>query len=89
MFFALEVILRHFNVRNFSVVVLSSVVADAIGHARFGDQPTFLVPPYRLENPLEFPFYALLGILAAFTALAFVWVLYKSEDIFDWILLPE
>lgn len=88
-FFALEVILRHFNVRNFSVVVLSSVVADAIGHAYFGDQPAFRIPRYELESALEFPLYALLGILAAVAALAFIWVLYRSEDTFDRLSLPE
>ncbi len=88
-FFALEVILRHFNVRNFSVVVLSSVVADAIGHAYFGDHPAFLIPEYRLESALEFPLYGLLGIVAAVAALVFVWILYKSEDIFDRLPVPE
>ncbi len=88
-FFALEVILRHFNVRNFSVVVLSSVVADAIGHAYFGDNPAFLIPEYRLESALEFPLYGLLGVLAALAALVFVWVLYASEDAFDRLALPE
>ena len=88
-FFALEIILRHFNVRNFSVVVLSSVVADAIGNAYFGDHPAFLIPRYRLESALELPLYALLGIVAALAALAFVWILYKSEDAFDRLPAPE
>lgn len=88
-FFALEIILRHFNVRNFSVVVLSSVVADAIGHARFGDQPAFAIPAYRLESPFEFPLYAALGILAAVVALLFVKLLYTTEDAFDRVPLPE
>ncbi|MFQ5879456.1 MAG: chloride channel protein [Dehalococcoidia bacterium] len=88
-FFALEVILRHFNVRNFGVVVLSSVVADAIARSRFGDQPAFLIPSYELESPLEFPLYALLGVLAALVALLFVWSLYKTEDLFDSAKLPE
>jgi CIC family chloride channel protein len=88
-FFALEVILRHFNVRNFSIVVLSSVVADAIGHAYFGDAPAFLIPSYELESVLEFPLYAILGVLSAFAALAFIWLLYKSEDLFDSAKMPE
>lgn len=82
-FFALEVILRHFNARNFSVVVLSSVVASAIGHARFGDQPAFLLPTYKLESPFEFPLYALLGIVAAIAAVLFVKAIYRTEDLFD------
>ncbi|MBI2914107.1 MAG: chloride channel protein [Chloroflexi bacterium] len=88
-FFALEVILRHFNVRNFSVVVLSSVVAAAIAHARFGDNPAFAVPAYQLESALEFPLYALLGLMAGLAGLLFVWVLYASEDFFDRVALPE
>lgn len=88
-FFALEVILRHFNVRNFSIVVLSSVIAAAIGNAYFGDKPAFLIPEYDLENALEFPLYALLGVLAALTAVAFIVVLYKSEDAFDRLAGPE
>lgn len=87
-FFALEVILRHFNVRNFGVVVLSSVVAAAIAHARFGNDPAFSIPPYRLESPMEFSLYALLGIAAALVALLFTWLLYRTEDVFDAMALP-
>jgi len=82
-FFALEVILRHFNVKNFSVVVLSSVVASAIGHARFGEDPAFILPVYDLESAFEFPLYAALGVIAALVAFAFVILLYKTEDVFD------
>lgn len=88
-FFALEVILRHFNVRNFSVVVLSSVVASAIGVAYFGDQPAFLIPEYRLESVFELPLYALLGVVAGLAALTFIWILYKTEDAFDRLPLPD
>jgi CIC family chloride channel protein len=88
-FFALEVILRRFNLRNFSVVVLSSVVADALAHAFLGDDPAFAIPPHALESNLEFPLYALLGLFAALAGLAFITVLYKTEDIFDALRLPE
>lgn len=88
-FFALEVILRRFNARNFSVVVLSSVVAAAVAHARFGDAPAFLIPEYRLESPFEYPLYAALGLLAALVAVIFIRVLYRTEDFFDSISMPE
>lgn len=87
-FFALEVILRHFNVRNFGIVVLSSVVASAVSHAYFGDDPAFRIPEYRLESAAEFPLYALLGIVSAVAALAFVWLLYRSEEFFDGARVP-
>jgi len=88
-FFALEVILRRFNLRNFSVVVLSSVVADALGHAFLGNDPAFAIPRYALKSNLEFPLYALLGLFAALAGLAFITVLYRTEDIFDALRLPE
>lgn len=88
-FFALEVILRRFNARNFSIVVLSSVVAAAVAHARFGDAPAFLIPEYQLENAWEFPLYAVLGLIAAVTAIVFIRVLYKSEDLFESMPIPE
>jgi len=88
-FFALEIILRHFNVRNFALIVVSSVVAAAVGHAYFGNDPAFTVPAYELESVLEFPLYLLLGIIAALTALAFVKTLYWTEDRFDAIGIPE
>jgi len=87
-FFALEVILRRFNVRNFSVVVLSSVVADALAHTFLGDDPAFVIPPHALESNLEFPLYALLGLFAALAGLAFITILYRTEDMFDALHLP-
>ena len=88
-FFALEIILRHFNVRNFALIVVSSVVAAAVGHAYFGNDPAFTVPAYELESVFEFPLYLLLGVFAAVTAIAFVHTLYWTEDRFDAIRLPE
>ena len=88
-FFALEIILRHFNVRNFALVVISSVVAAAVGHAYFGNDPAFTVPNYELESAAEFPLYFLLGILAAVTAVFFVKTLYWTEDRFESLSLPE
>jgi CIC family chloride channel protein len=88
-FFAMEIILRRFTARNFSVVVLSSVVANVVSLPILGDKPAFAVPEYRLESPWEMPLYALLGIICALAALTFVWLLYKAEDTFSALPLPE
>lgn len=88
-FFAIEIILRRFTVRNFSVVVLSSVVANVVSLPILGDKPAFAVPEYRLESPWEIPLYALLGIVCALAALTFIWLLYKAEDTFEALPLPE
>lgn len=88
-FFALEVILREFSSGYFSMVVVASVTSSVIARAFFGDSSAFLVPAYSLVSPWELLFYTLLGLLAAFVALAFIFLLYRTEDLFDAWSLPE
>jgi len=83
-FFALEVILRRFNTRNFSVVVLASVVATATAVFLRGDDPTVGIQPHELENAaVEIPLYAVLGALAGALSVAFMRSLYWTEDRFN------
>ncbi len=82
-FFALELILRDFEAEAFGVVVLSSFVADIIGRAAFGSHPFLTLPPFELHSTLEYPLYAGLGIVCAVVGIAFIHVLYNSEDIAD------
>ena len=85
-FFALEVILRRFNVRNFTLVVVSAVVANMIAIAFFGDRPGIELPrALELESTLEIGLYAILGIAAAVTGIVFVRFLYGLEDLIEWL----
>jgi CIC family chloride channel protein len=88
-FFALEVILRDYGLRNFSSVVLSSVTATVISRNFLGNQPAFQLPPFTLYNVTDFVYYLVFGFIAAFIAWLFIKVLYKSEDIFNSIKMPE
>jgi CIC family chloride channel protein len=87
--FSLEVILRDFSARAFSVLVLASVTATVVSRALLGNYPAFFVPPYELVSPWELLFYAVLGILAAVVGRGFIWLLYRCEDIFDAWTIPE
>ncbi len=88
--FALEVILRDFSVRSFAMVVLSSVSAVVISHIYLGDSPAFTVGQlYSLVSVWELPLYFLLGLMAGLVARAFIWTLYKTEDLFDAWRFPE
>ena len=49
-FFALELILRDFEVESFGVVVLSSVAADAVGRAAFGNSPFLVLPAFPQQS---------------------------------------
>ena len=82
-FFALELILRNFQTQSFGLVVLSSITADAIGRAAFGNHPFLSLPAFDFSSPLELVLYAGLGVLATGVGLAFVRVLYSGEDLAD------
>jgi chloride channel protein, CIC family len=88
-FFALEVILRKFSTQYFSMVVIAAVTSSIIGRAFIGDIPAFHVPPYALVSPWELLFYTLLGLLAALVGAAFIYLLYRTEDLFDAWHFPE
>lgn len=87
--FALEVILREFSARYFSMVVIASVTASQVGRVFLGDYPAFQVPTYSLVSPWELFFYAILGVLAAFVASGFIFSLYWLEDVFDSWKFPD
>jgi chloride channel protein, CIC family len=82
-FFALELILRDFETESFGAVVLASVTADVIGRAAFGNHPFLTLPTFSVHSPVEFAFYAVLGVLAAAGGVGFTKVLYGIEDICD------
>ncbi|HET7589669.1 MAG TPA: chloride channel protein [Solirubrobacterales bacterium] len=82
-FFALELILRDFQTRSFGVVVLSSVVATAVGRLAFGSEAFLSLPAFHVRSAIEYPLYCVLGLAAAVVGIAFVRVLYGSEDIAD------
>ena len=83
-FFALEIILRHFNAESFGIVVLSSVTASIVGRAFLGDTPFLTLPAFSVHSPLEYLAYAGLGLLAGLLGWAFARVLYLIEDACDW-----
>lgn len=90
--FALEVILRDFAARAFSMVVIAAVTASAVARILLGKGFFFQVPPYALHHSMEFLLYGALGLVAALWARGFVVTLYGFEDFFgrlrvvpDWL----
>ena len=87
--FAVEVILGDFAVPQFSPIVIASVVATVISRLFYGDFPAFEVPHYQLVSPFELGAYMLAGVIAGLVGVAFIRVLYFSEDVFGKIRIPE
>lgn len=87
--FAIEVLLGDFGLSTFSPVVLSSVTATTISRHYFGNFPTFIIPTYKVVSLWEFLLYPLLGVVAGGIALLFIISLYKCEDLFNALKIPD
>ena len=80
-FFAMELILRDFDARSLGNVVVASVGANVVSRAFFGNAAFLKLPVFQLVSPWEFVLYAILGGVAALAGLAFIRILYGTEDL--------
>jgi CIC family chloride channel protein len=87
--FALEIVLGEFGIATFSPIVVSSVMATIISRMYLGDYPAFIIPHYALVSAWEIPLYMLLGVISGVVGIAFTVFLYKTEDLFDAVKLPD
>jgi len=81
--FAMEIILRTFNAKSFSPIIIASVFGTVVSRNYLGGEPAFAIPKYQLNSNYEFIFYLILGLLAAFTAVYFVRAFLKIDDVFE------
>ncbi|MGD2059243.1 MAG: chloride channel protein [Acidimicrobiia bacterium] len=79
MFFAMEVILREISVRHLHTIVIASVSGAVVAHTVIGDDLTFEVPSYSLDDPRHLFLYGLLGLVAV----AFAWLFLVALDWFE------
>jgi chloride channel protein, CIC family len=87
--FSVEVILGDFGLPHFSPIVVSSVVSTVVARHFLGDTPAFIMPLYRMVSAYELAPYALLGLVAGLVGVGFSTLLYKTEDLFERLKLPE
>ena len=79
--FAHEVILGHYAGRAFVPIVISSTLAAVGSRLWFGEATAFVVPAFEIASYLEFPAFAILGVVAALVAIAFQFSLFAGEII--------
>ncbi|MDJ0607561.1 MAG: chloride channel protein [Kiloniellales bacterium] len=69
-FFALEVVVGHYALSAFAPIVISGVTGTLVSRAYYGDFPAFILPEENvIASVLEFPAFALLGIVSAVAAI--------------------
>jgi len=83
-FFAMELILRAWTAESFGMVVLSSVTASVVGRSVLGDTPFLVLPAFHVQHLVQYPLFAVLGVLAGLVGVGFSRVLYAVEDLCDW-----
>lgn len=81
--FAIEILSGDLGISLLSNVVISALTASVVSRIFLGSEAAFLVPSYALNSPVELIFYAILGLLSAYVGIAFIRVLYATEDLFD------
>jgi CIC family chloride channel protein len=70
--FTLEEVMGDMHAPILGSIVLSSATSWIVLHLLLGDEPLFHVPAYQLVHPVEFIFYAMLGLVGGLVSVAFV-----------------
>jgi chloride channel protein, CIC family len=80
--FALEEVVGDLHAPVLGSVVLASATSWAMLRLLLGNHPLFEVPQYQLIHPIEFGFYALLGVAGGFVSIAFTKLLLSMRERF-------
>ncbi len=86
--FAHEVVLGHYSKRAFIPIVISSVMGAVLTRLWFGDTPAFSIPDYQITSYLEFPAFALLGLVCAIVAIVFQFSIISADYVTRSITMP-
>jgi len=84
-FFAMEVVLRRFNVRNFTIVVVSAVVANLVAVSFYGESAGLDLPDLDINSNWELFLHAIVGVSAAIAGILFVGTRFFTEDVFEFL----
>ena len=81
-FFALEVVLGHYALSAFAPIVIAGVTGTVVSRAYYGDFPAFVLPEeHVITSVLEFPAFALLGVVSAVAAILLMRMIMLTEDV--------
>ncbi len=81
--FAMEILLRDFQLRVFSPIILASVTATMVSRGIMGSAAMLERVEYMMVSGWEIVFYALLGLVCGGLAYAFIQALHGVEEFFQ------
>lgn len=77
--FAHEVVLGHYALRAIAPITIASAAGATVARIHLGDTPAFTLPEMALGSYWEAPAFVLVGLLAAFLAVAFMRAVAAAE----------
>ena len=89
-FFALEVVVGHYALSAFAPIVIAAVTGTIVTRMAYGNYPAFIVPDdWAIASFWEFPAFALLGVVSAIAAIAFMRAIFFTADTFARLPVPS
>jgi len=86
--FAIEVVIGKYTLHSFAPVAISTVIGTSVSRLYYGSEPAFSIPEHAATSLAQIPVYALLGILSAGVAIAFLRSVELSQDLFERLRCP-
>ncbi len=86
--FAIEVVVGKYTVHTFAPIALSTVIGTSVSRIYYGAEPAFAIPAHAVTSFAEIPIYALLGLISAGIAIAFLLCISATQAAFDRVHCP-
>jgi len=87
--FAHEIIIGHYALSAMAPIALASVTGTIISRGHFGDFSAFIAPTNSIVSYLEFPAFALLGVVSALVAIILMKSIIFAQDLSAKMPLPR
>lgn len=81
--FAIEVVVGKYSLYTFAPIAISAIIGTSISRLYFGADPAFSIPEHAVTSIGEIPVYALLGVVSALVAAAFLLSIEYGQRLFE------
>lgn len=86
--FVIEILYKRLEITRLSMIVISSISADAFIRSLSGNQPIFQLPDFQVDYFFEYILYIVLGIILGILAYLFIKLLYHVSNFNDKLSIP-
>lgn len=87
--FAIEVVVGKYTLHTFAPIAISTIAGTSISRLYYGHEPAFSIPAHPVTSFGDIPVYAVLGLLSAAVAVAFMLSVEYSARLFERLRCPR